>query len=297
MELRQLRYFVAVAEELHFGRAAVRLHMAQPPLSRQIRQLEEEIGLRLLERTKRHVELTAAGRVLLEEGRRLLAGAQEAVEDARRAARGESGRLSVGFVGSATYDVLPEVLRVFHRKYPKVELVLHEWSSMAQQRAVVEGRLHVGFVRPAVADAALVARVVQREPIIVALPEGHALADKGTLGLGALSRDGFIVYPREPRPSFADQVIQWCGKAGFTPRVVQETQELQTALSLVAAGIGVALAPASVRKVKREKVVFRELAAPAPVTELTAVSRRGDASPVLKVFLEVLEQVGGKEKR
>ncbi len=294
MELRHLRYFVAVAEELHFGRAAQRLRMAQPPLSRQIRQLERDVGLLLLERTKRHVALTPAGRVLLDDARRLLAQAEEAISDARRAARGETGRLSVGFVGSATYDLLPQVLRVFHRRFPKVELLLHEWSSSVQQQAIVEGRLHIGFVRPAVLDDAIEARVMQREPMMLALPKGHRLTAETTVSLAALAREQFILFPREPRPSFADQVIEWCGKAGFIPRVVQETQELQTAVSLVAADIGITLVPASVRNVRRDNVTFKPLTDPAPMTELTAVSRKGDQSPVLVAFLGILDEVAGK---
>src|SRR3954465_7310062 len=173
MELRHLRYFVAVGEELHFGRAAVRLGVAQPPLSRQIQRLEGELGVRLFERTKRRGELTEAGRVFLERSRRVLEQADLAVSAAQRAARGETGTLAVGFVGSATYGVLPEILRVFRRRFPAVELVLYEMGSTAQQRAVAEGRLQLGFIRTprdrAGRDETLAERVVQREPLVVAL--------------------------------------------------------------------------------------------------------------------------------
>ena len=201
MELRHLRYFVAVAEELHFGRAARRLEMAQPPLSIQIQRLEKELGVKLLERTQRHVGLTAAGRVFLERARRVLEQAELAVHAAQRAGRGETGSLAVGFVGSATYGVLPEVLRLFRRRFPDVDLMLYEMGSTAQQRAVVEGRLHLGLIRTprdnAGLDEALAQQVVQREPLVVALPKGHALTRLETLPLIQLAAEPFILFPRE----------------------------------------------------------------------------------------------------
>lgn len=290
MELRHLRYFVAVGEELHFGRAARRLHLAQPPLSRQIQALEKELGVRLLERTKRHVELTPAGRVFLEHARKLLSQADDAVVAARRAARGEIGRLAVGFVGSATYSVLPELLRVFHARFPEVELVLHEMTSAHQHQALREGRIEVGFVRPAIPDEALARCVIRREPLVAALPAGHRLAqDNGPLPLSDLAGEPFILFPRDPRPSFGDLITGYCVAAGFSPRVVQETQEMQTAVSLVAAGIGVSLVPEAVRSLPRTGVTYRRLTEP-PVTELTMVYRHDHPSAVLRAFLEVVEQ-------
>jgi DNA-binding transcriptional LysR family regulator len=295
MELHSLRYFVAVAEELHFGRAARRLGMAQPPLSRQIRALEAELGARLLERTKRHVALTAAGAVLLEEARRLLAQAERVVEAVHRAARGQTGRLAVGFVGSATYGLLPEILRRFHRRFPEVALTLAEMGSPMQLRALGERRIDVGFLRPAALDATLVGRVVQREPLLVALPAGHRLAKVEGIRLEDLASEPFVMFPREPRPSYGELLIGYCVAAGFSPRVAQETNEMQTALSLVAAGIGVTLVPASVRSVRRANVVYKPLGEKGPVTELTVVHRREDDSAALGAFLVVTEEVAGEK--
>src|SRR3954453_15892050 len=203
MELRHLRYFVAVAEELHFGRAARRLQLAQPPLSRQIQGLEQELGVRLLERTKRHVELTPAGKVFLEHARKLLTEADHAVAAARRAARGEIGRLAIGFVGAATYSALPELLRVFHTRFPDVELVLYEMTSAHQHDALREGRIEVGFVRPAIPDDTLARRVARGEPLVAALPAGHRLARRDEpIPLSDLAGEPFILFPRDPRPSF-----------------------------------------------------------------------------------------------
>jgi DNA-binding transcriptional LysR family regulator len=281
MELRHLRYFVAVGEELHFSRAATRLGVAQPPLSRQIQRLEAELGVRLFERTKRKVELTEAGRVFLERSKRVIEQADLAVTAAQRAARGEAGTLAVGFVGSATYGVLPEVLRAFRRRFAAVELVLYEMGSTAQQRAVAEGRLQLGFIRTprdrAGRDESLAERVVQREPLVVALPKGHALAKLDPLPLIKLAGEPFVLFPREARPSYGDLVLEACAKAGFVPKIAQQTQEMQTAVSLVAAGMGVTLVPQSVRSLRRDNVVYKTIAPPAPVSELSAIFRKGDS--------------------
>jgi DNA-binding transcriptional LysR family regulator len=296
MELHHLRYFVAVAEELHFGRAARRLGMAQPPLSRQIRSLEAELGARLLERTKRHVAMTPAGAVLLEEARRLLAQADRVVDAVHRAARGKTGRLAVGFVGSATYGLLPEILRRFHRRFPEVALTLAEMGSPLQLRALGERRIDVGFLRPAALDATLVGHIVQREPLLVALPAGHRLAKVEGLTLADLASEPFVMFPREPRPSYGELLIGYCVAAGFSPRVAQETNEMQTAMSLVAAGIGVTLVPASVRSVRRANVVYKPLGDPGPTTELTMVHRKEDDSAALGAFLKVTDDVAAARK-
>jgi DNA-binding transcriptional LysR family regulator len=301
MELRHLRYFVAVAEELHFGRAAERLQIAQPPLSRQIQTLEKEIGVKLLARTQRHVELTPAGKVFLERARRVLEQADLAIHAAQRANRGETGSLAVGFVGSATYGVLPELLRQFRKQHPDVELILYEMGSTAQQRALVEGRLHLGLIRTPIENAgldeSLDRRVVQREPLVIALPKGHPLTKHETLPLIELATEPFILFPREARPSYGDLVVEACAKAGFVPRIAQQTQEMQTAVSLVASGMGVTLVPDSVRTLRRDNVVYKTIAPPAPLSELSAVSRKGDDSPVLAAFLRVMGEVVGAGAR
>jgi DNA-binding transcriptional LysR family regulator len=288
MELRHLRYFIAVAEELHFGRAAERLCIAQPPLSQQIRQLERELGFSLFNRTQRRVELTAAGRLFLDEARGALAGLEKAAAAGRRVARGEAGWLGIGFVGTATYGVLPALLSAFRTRYPDVEPVLRELVSARQADALREKRIHVGLARPALTEEdGLVSETLVREPLLATLPEGHPLSGAASLNLSALAAEPFILFPRHPRPSYADYIHAVCEAAGFSPNVVQESAEIHTAISLVAAGMGVTLVPASVHAAHREGVVYVPLAAPSPVSELCLAYRAGDPSPVLQAFLAV----------
>lgn len=294
MELRHLRYFIAVAEELHFGRAAERLFIAQPPLSQQIQQLERELGFALFSRTQRRVELTAAGQLLLDEARELLANLDKAVAAGRRVARGEVGWLGVGFVGTATYQFLPAVLSAFRERHPNVELVLRELVSAKQAQALRERRIHIGLARPAIQEEGLVSEAVVREPLVAALPASHPLAALDRFPISRLSTEPFILFPRHPRPSYAEFVIAVCEQAGFQPQVTQETAEIHTAVSLVAAGLGVTLVPASVQSAHREGVVFRRFAEPQPMTELTAAFRAGDASPVLHAFLDIVREVASR---
>lgn len=290
MELRHLRYFIAVAEELHFGHAAARLHLAQPPLTRQIQQLEAELKVTLFQRTKRRVQLTRAGEVLLAEARALMTAADNAVAAAQRAARGESGRLAIGFVGTATYEVLPVLLRPFHNRYPAVDIALSEMSSQEQAPAIHERRIHVGLMRPSLPDRSIATLMLQQEPLVAAVWEGHPLAERPQIALNALRDENFVLYPIRPKPNFADQLVEFCVQAGFVPRVVQEAQETQTAISLVAAGIGVTLAPHSVEKLGWPGVVYRPIAPPAPLSELIAAYRPDEESPVLKAFLDVARE-------
>src|SRR5579871_279007 len=288
MELRHLRYFIAVAEELHFGRAAERLCIAQPPLSQQIQQLERELGFLLFHRTQRRVQLTEAGQMFLEEARQTLANLEKAAQMGRRVARGEAGWLGVGFVGTATYEVLPAVLSAFRERYPGVELVLRELVSAKQAQALRDKRIHIGLARPALQEDDLVSEPLVREPLLAALPERHPLAEAEHLPLTALAAEPFVLFPRYPKPSYADFVISTCERAGFLPTVAQEAAEMQTAISLVAAGLGVTLVPACVQRLRREGVAYRMLDAPAPITELSAVYRRDDDTPALQAFLQVL---------
>ena len=288
MELRHLRYFVAVAEELHFGRAAARLFIAQPPLSQQIQQLERELGVTLFLRTSRRVQLTPAGEVFLTGARQTLAALDDAVQAAQRAARGETGWLGIGFAASATYDLLPAVLRDFRVQFPDVVLSLMELNAAEQSRALHDRSIHVGFARPYAAEAEVVVEAVLREPFLVALPALHPLASLPALALPLLALEPFISFPEAPPPSYAQVVRAVCEGAGFVPRVVQEVREMQTAISLVAAGLGIALLPASVQHLHRDGVAYRPLADSTPRTELAVVSRKEDASPVLQNFLAIV---------
>jgi DNA-binding transcriptional LysR family regulator len=196
MELRHLRYFVTVAEELHFGRAAQRLQIAQPPLSQQIRQLEEELGVQLFHRTKRSVQLTEAGQLFLEEACQILTRAEQAIQIVQRADRGETGRLTLSFVGSATYSVLPVVLKVFRRRFPEVLLSLHEMTTTQQVQALHEDRIHLGFVRPPIYEQELMIESILKEPFVAVLPEFHRLANETQISLLTLANDPFILFPR-----------------------------------------------------------------------------------------------------
>jgi len=290
MELRHLRYFVAVAEELHFGRAAQRLFMAQPPLSQQILQLEREIGTSLLERTNRRVQLTAAGQVFLHDARDILARVDHAILTAQRASRGEAGWLGVGFVASATYDVLPVILRRFRERFPEVELVLIELLGTEQGQALRENQIHVGFARLPSDVEGIVLESVAEHPLMVALPATHPLAKQDRIALPELAAEPFILFPRQPESNYADYIIRLCAAAGFTPRIVQKTGEMQTAVSLVDAGIGVAIVPASVQNLRREGVVYRPFTEPAPTIELSMGYRKHDPSPILPHFLVIARE-------
>jgi len=288
MELRHLRYAVAVADELHFGRAAARLHIAQPPLSQQIKQLEDEIGARLFDRSHRRVRLTDAGAAFISEARRTLASAERAADAARRAARGELGRLALGYVSSAAYELLPSLVRAFRKRAPDVTLALEEMSSSEQSRALAAGTLDLGLVRrPPPIEPGLAGTVVRREPTVLAVPRDHALAAPRRLRLRALTHEPLIVFPARPRPSWADVAIDLCRRAGFEPRISHEALEMASALSLVAAGIGVALVPASIRAVRRPGVVFRPIA-PAPTSEILLVRRDEPPSELVARFLEIV---------
>jgi DNA-binding transcriptional LysR family regulator len=288
VELRHLRYAVALADELHFARAAARLHIAQPPLSQQIKALEHELGVRLFDRTSRRVGLTDAGAAFIVEARRTLASAEHAIEAARRAARAETGRLAIGYVSSASYELLPAVLRAFRRRAPDVLLVLEEMNSSEQSRGVLAGTLDLGFVRrPPPTDRRLDGTVVRREPIVVAVPRDHALAGARAIRLRELVLEPFVIFPARPRPSWADVALDLCRGAGFEPRVVQEAVEMVSALSLVAAGIGIALVPGAVQAVPRPGVVFRPLR-PAPWSEVMLIRRNEPPTALIARFLEVV---------
>jgi DNA-binding transcriptional LysR family regulator len=288
MELRQLRYFVAVAEELHFGHAARRLHIAQPALSRQIQALEKELMVQLLFRNRRRVQITPAGQVFLDNARLVLARSEDAVLAAQRASGGLSGTLKLGFVGSATYDVLPSVLRAFRQAAPHVELTLSEMTVRAQLEALSEKRIDIGLLRIPAKTEGLVFRRISREPLYVALPGSHRLAELPALRLSLLADEPFVLYPDYPQPSWTEFVIGLCQQAGFRPIISQRTVEIQTTLSLVAAGMGISIVPECVGNILRKDVVFRRLLGVRAHTELLVAYRKDDPSPVVQTFLKVL---------
>jgi DNA-binding transcriptional LysR family regulator len=290
MELRHLRYFVAVAEELHFGRAALRLHMAQPPLSQQIQQLEAEMAVKLFERTNRRVELTPAGQVFLQEARSILDSVEGAVTRAQRASRGEQGWFGVGFVGSANYDVLPTILRLFRERYPEVELVLQELLGEEQEQALREKRIHVAFTRLSTPEPGLTLEPLIQEPLLLAVPATHPFAEHKNVRLRDLAHEPFILFHQPSPSSYGSYLVRVCQDAGFTPRMVQRVGEVQTAISLVSAGIGITLVPSLVQNFQREGVVFKTLTNPTPTIGLMLLYREADASPILPHFLQIARE-------
>lgn len=295
MDLRHLRYFVAVAEELHFGHAAERLHIAQPPLSRQIRALEEELGLRLFDRNRNGVALTEAGKVFLLDVRRLFESLDVAVTRAQQAARGALGTLRIGYVGSAVYSGLPATVRSFRSRFPDVVISIRQMSPSEQVAALLEGRVELGFARAPVHEPSLRARVVLDEELIAALPEGHALAHHKQLALKRLASEPFLIASRARGPGFHDYVLSICRHAGFTPRIVQEGSHLDV-LSLVAAGMGVALVPESLRELRERDVRYRSLREH-PRTQIVAITRTDKPSEVLREFLTQLVGLSAAKRR
>ncbi|WP_323122021.1 LysR family transcriptional regulator [Burkholderia alba] len=287
MELRQLRYFIAVAEEMNITRAAERLHMTQPPLSRQLQLIEEEIGLPLFERAARPLKLTEAGRVFYAQAKRLVDQADELAPLTRRLAQ-LSERIVIGFVPSALYGALPDVIRAFRERAPSIELALIEMFTLEQLGALKGGRIDVGFGRLRFDDEQLVREALIEEKLIAALPAGHPLADPGRpLALADLARETLIVYPSTPRPSFADQQLSALRDGGFAPAAVHEVRELQTALGLVAAQVGVSLVPESVDGVRVRGVVYRALPEPVATSPIIMSRRLHDERAATALFCEV----------
>jgi DNA-binding transcriptional LysR family regulator len=276
-ELWQLRYFTAVAEKLHFGRAAEALHISQPPLSRAIRALEDELGVALFTRTRRRVELTPQGARLLEEARRVTGHLERTVHELRAMAAGGHARLRIGFVSLADYGVLPGLLKAYKGTHPGVRLALREMLSPDQAAALAAGELDFGLLLPPVAGAARLEHlVVQRERFVLALPAKHRLAAAGgKLALRELAGEPFVTIPRQIAPRLYDIVAQLAAQAGMSLNVAQEAIQMQTVVSLVSSGLGAAIVPASVANLGRRGVVYRELADRHPRLDLWLAWRRG----------------------
>lgn len=277
---RQLRYFVAVAQELHYGRAAIALNISQPPLSQQILALEAEIGVRLLRRLGRRVELTTAGSVLLAHARDVLARTDEAVRAARLADIGVIGRLSIGFIHAATFLILPNILARFRLVAPHAEMDLREMTSGAQVAAIADGRLDIGLLRPPVSNAAVRSRMLASEPLIVAVPAGHPLSHKTSIDLAALADEPMVIFTPHRSPLYG-QVLGACLSAGFQPRVVQEATHIMTIIGLVRAGIGLALLPQSASSVQMADVHYIALRYDGPRAETVLAWRAGPDNPMV----------------
>jgi DNA-binding transcriptional LysR family regulator len=284
MELRQLRYFVAVAETLNFGRAATRLNMSQPPLSRQIKAFETELGTTLFARTSRGVRLSAAGSALLVDARRLLREADAIAAGAHALGRGEIGSVRLGFISTASYNVLPRVLPEFHRRRPGVRLHLQEATSDAQAAMLREGDLDVALVVPPLFEVDCEYRPLLREPLIAALPARRRWPRR--VPLATLASEPFILFPRKAGVGLYDLIVGFCRDAGFTPRIEQEAIQMPTIVGLVAAGMGVSLVPASLRHMRRTGVVYRPLAQASPLMEVGLAWRNGEIDPAVAAFVD-----------
>jgi DNA-binding transcriptional LysR family regulator len=288
MELRHLRYFRMVATELHFSRAAEKLHIAQPPLSKQIQQLEIELGFELFARTKRSVALTPAGEVFLVEVDRIFKNLDRAIDIGRKTSRGELGQISIGFVGSATYNILPVMLQQFRDRYPHVQIELHELTTDRQLIWLREGKIDLGLIRPPIIDSDVTVEVVFKEPLIVALPVNHRLATVESIDLSLLATEPFILFPRQLAPGLYDPIITICRAAGFSPMVVQECIQIQTIISLVSANMGVSIVPKSTQDIQRQGVIYKPIFDDTPVASIALIWRTKDSSPTLARLLEIV---------
>lgn len=300
MELRHLRYFIAVAEELHFGRAAERLGISQPPLSQQIQALEEEIGARLFERTNRRVELTDAGRLFLDESRQVLAQVEKAVLLARRAHLGELGELKIGFTSSAPFtSTIPSSIHAFRKAYPDVHLDLQEMSSRQVLKALLEESLQVGVIRPLALPDAVHWVELFREPLVAVLRADHPLAagSEDGLAIAALAEEPFVFFPRSYGTGLYDQVIALTRQAGFSPRIAQEASEAMTIIGLVSAGLGVSILPASFRRTRVDGVVYRTLSDPEATTAVWLVRRQNEGSPLALSFIDLVTREAASLRR
>jgi DNA-binding transcriptional LysR family regulator len=291
MELRHLRYFVAVAEELHFGRAAACVRTAQSSFSAQIRDREEELGVELLHRTKRHVHLTDAGRAFLEQVRATLKQAAHAVRVAQRAARGETGTFAIGFVPSADCISFPEILRVFKHRYRDVQIDLRNLTATEQIEALRSGDIDIGFLRPLRTDGLIASERIIREPVVVVLPRKHRLLAKPELRLAEIASEELILCSRYHAPLQHDVIISQFRAADLVPNVLLETDHIQTVLGLVAAGLGISLLPASVENLRAPGLSYRPLKEPAPRMEMAVAYRKGDPSQVLGNFLTLVREL------
>ena len=287
MELRHLRYFVAVADTLNFRRAAERVHIEQSPLSQQIRNLEQELGVELLTRTHRRVALTHAGQVFLADAQAILARANAGVERARRAARGSIGALSIGYLTSMTNSFFTSVVRDFQRQFPSVALSFGDMVPSAILEAVANRTVDVGFLRGVFPTDGLAVEALSPEPLIVALPKNHRLTRKKKLTAEDLANESFVMVPDEGAMGYNDVVRAYCRESGFSPQLCAEGNQMQSVVWLVHLGLGLSLVPASLQGLHRDNVVYRELENPPSITA-KLVYRRNDASPVLRNFVDLV---------
>ncbi|MGN6701406.1 MAG: LysR substrate-binding domain-containing protein [Burkholderiaceae bacterium] len=295
MELRHLRYFVAVAEELSFTRAAERLHIGQPPLSQQIQALESEIGAVLLDRTRRWVRLTDAGKLFLEDARRILALSASAAKTANRAHVGELGQLKIGFTRSTPYTpTFPKIINAYRRQFPNVTLVLQELATMRQLSAIHSEALDIGFIRTPEWEtpAGLRFSTLSEHPLSVVVPTHHGLARKRRVRIEDVREEEFVMFPRDEGTTLTPQIYRLCADAGFAPKVTMEAREAATVIGLVAAGCGITILPDLFSCMGIKGAVFKLIDSPTAISEYLLASREKEASPVALAFLRVAAEEG-----
>ena len=291
MEFRQLRYFVTVAQELHFGKAAERLQITQPALSKQIRVLETELAIELFIRTKRTVKLTKAGEVFLEQAQQLLQQAERAIKLAKRTALGEVGRLTIGFTATATYTVLPELIGRFRVRYPQVEVEMLELCTEAQVTALNQGEIDLGFLHPPIDSRGLELYPILAEEFVAVLPKQHYLLSKQSLSLKDLAQESFILHPRLEGPFLYDGFFKLCHQAGFQPQIVKEVGSHQTRICFVAAGMGITFIPIGLQRLVNKDLVCKLIEDLPIKLELAAAWRSVVTMPILPEFLRLLRTI------
>jgi DNA-binding transcriptional LysR family regulator len=297
VDLRQLRYFLAVAEEKSFSRAAERLHVSQPPLSTHMQSLEKDLGVRLVDRTNRGVTLTPAGQVFYDEIRQVMRRLDQARLKARNAGSGDVGELSIGFVSIADYGILPPALRRFRERFPKVDVQLHELTTDAQIKGIRAGTLDLGIGLGPVHEPDLVFELLLRERLLLAAPKAHRLMKgSGAVRLKDLAGESFITPPREVAPGLYDLFLSVCRDNGFTPRISQHARQMQTVVGLVASGMGVALVPSSVKNLKRAGVQYRAIHGSKARIEIGLLRRQDDDGRIGVKFAAVVKEVARQDE-
>jgi DNA-binding transcriptional LysR family regulator len=296
IELKQLRSIVVLAEELNFGKAAKRLFISQPPLSRQIQAVEEELGLKLFERTKRHVLLTESGKVLVQEARRILSESHQAVKLAVMASRGETGILRIG-VTSTSDHIIPYSIRAFALKYPHVHIDVFGLGDSDLIQNIRIGRIDCAVLRTPVADPDLNIDELYTEPLVAVLAQDHVLAGRKKLRLKALASETLILTPRHIAPIYHDLIITLFSKAGLTPKTIREAETRSSLATLVAANQGIAIVGSTVQEIQRPDLVMRSIASRAAVAKLCVAYQRGNSSKILSQFLEILQKSAAKKRR
>ncbi|WP_035076534.1 LysR substrate-binding domain-containing protein [Maridesulfovibrio zosterae] len=297
METRQLKYFVAVAEELHFGRAAKRLYISQPPLSQQIMKFEDELGVKLFKRNKRSVELTAAGKSFLEDARTVLRSIERAQDNLEAFITGEGGRLSLGYIGPSLETTFADIVREYKTAYPGVQFVLNEMFTNDQLKAVRTGTIDAGIVRLFQHDVSdLESIMFHKESYALVLPTGHKFSEQKSVDVSELSGEPLIFFPRESQPLLYDEWMRVFNDCGFIPNIVQEAGTKAAALALAAAQIGISIVPESLARRNQQGVFFKKMTGDYPTLELHVIYRKGESFAALDNFLKIVEKWADKEK-